>query len=262
MDPLRRADPATVSSRDTSDTTSVRFLGVRIDRVRLPDLLDRVVNAARSNRPTTLLYVNVHCMNVAADNARYRDILERADTVYCDGTGVRLGARMLGLDIPERMTGADWIHDLCRQAIAEGLTLYFLGGEPGVAEDAAVTLRARYPGLRVVGAAPGYGVGPAVVGAINAAGPHILLVGMGTPRQEVWIDENRAELDVPVVWAVGALFEFVAGRIPRGPAWMTEHGLEWLCRMAAEPRKLWKRYLFGNPRFLWRVLQAMRARNW
>jgi N-acetylglucosaminyldiphosphoundecaprenol N-acetyl-beta-D-mannosaminyltransferase len=79
---------------------------------------------------------------------------------------------------------------------------------------------------------------------------------MATPTQERWIDGNQAALDVPVIWAVGALFDFVNGRIPRGPAWMTGHGLEWLCRLAAEPAKLWRRYVIGNPRFLLRVLRV------
>jgi N-acetylglucosaminyldiphosphoundecaprenol N-acetyl-beta-D-mannosaminyltransferase len=154
------------------------------------------------------------------------------------------------------MTGADWIHDLSRLAIREGLRLYLLGGVPGVAEEAAAALTIRHPGLQISGTASGYDAGGATVAAINATAPDVLLVGMGTPTQEKWIARYRSDLDIPVVWAVGALFDFVTGRIPRGPRWMTDHGLEWLCRLAAEPRKLWRRYLIGNPRFLWRVVRV------
>jgi N-acetylglucosaminyldiphosphoundecaprenol N-acetyl-beta-D-mannosaminyltransferase len=186
--------------------------------------------------------------------------MERADLVYCDGTGVRLGAWLAGENIPARMTGADWIDDLCALAVRDGLSLFFLGGAPGAASDAADVLQRRHPGLRIVGSASGYNVEAEVVESINRRRPDILLVGMGTPTQEKWIDAHRGALDVPVVWAVGALFDFVSGRIPRGPRWMTEHGMEWICRLVAEPRKLWRRYLIGNPYFFYRVVQS-RLRN-
>ncbi|HZS93316.1 MAG TPA: WecB/TagA/CpsF family glycosyltransferase [Chloroflexota bacterium] len=200
-------------------------------------------------------------MNVAYADRQYRDILNGADLVYCDGTGVRLGARIAGLTLPERMTGADWIDDLAGLAVRDGLSLFLLGGVPGSARDAAAVLTHRYPGLTVAGTADGYHLDSESIAAINAARPDVLLVGMGTPRQERWIAEHRVAIEVPVVWAVGALFDFVSGRIPRGPAWMTEHGLEWLCRLAAEPGKLWRRYLIGNPHFLWRVLRTYRFRR-
>jgi N-acetylglucosaminyldiphosphoundecaprenol N-acetyl-beta-D-mannosaminyltransferase len=198
-------------------------------------------------------------MNVQYRDRAYRDILASADTVYCDGTGVVLAARLIGQTIPERMTGADWVEDLCRTAVERDLSLYLLGGAPEAVHGAAATLRRRHPGLHIVGEKAGYDVGPSVVDAINKQRPDILLVGMGTPRQEKWIARYRLALDVPVVWAVGGLFDFVSGRIPRGPRWMTQHGLAWLCRLMVEPHRLWRRYLLGNPRFLWRVLASHAA---
>lgn len=244
------------SPRSIFQFPSAIFLGVRIDLLSLAQLLDAVLWSVQQRRPVTVLYVNAHCMNVADADPSYRAILNRANVVYCDGTGVKLGARLLGIRIPARMTGADWIHDLAKLAAREHLSLFLLGGEPGSAEEAAARLVAEQPELRIVGTAPGFDVGSTTVERIRGARPDILLVGMGTPTQERWIEENREALDVPVVWAVGALFDFVSGRIPRGPAWMTDHGLEWLCRLAAEPEKLWRRYAFGNPRFLLRVLRA------
>jgi N-acetylglucosaminyldiphosphoundecaprenol N-acetyl-beta-D-mannosaminyltransferase len=138
------------------------------------------------------------------------------------------------------------------------MSIFLLGGEPGSAEEAAARLVAEQPGLKIAGTAPGFDIGAGTVDVIRAAGPDILLVGMGTPTQERWIEANRQVLDVPVIWAVGAMFDFVSGKIPRGPAWMTDHGLEWLCRLAVEPRKLWRRYVIGNPRFVLRVL----AQRW
>lgn len=235
--------------------SAVRLLGTRIDRLRSPDLIDRVTRAAHSRQFISVLYVNVHCMNVADRDGAYALALECADIVYCDGTGVRVAAKLVGVNIPERMTGADWINPLCSRAAADGLSLYLLGGEPGVARAAADALRQRHVGLRIAGTGAGFGLNAKAVDDINARRPDILLVGMGTPTQEKWIAANRELLDVPVVWAVGALFEFVTGQITRGPRWMTAHGMEWICRLAAEPRKLWRRYLIGNPAFFLRLLR-------
>jgi N-acetylglucosaminyldiphosphoundecaprenol N-acetyl-beta-D-mannosaminyltransferase len=240
---------------------SVTFLGVRIDTVRLPQLLSVVLDAVRASIPVKVHYVNVHTVNLAHAHEDFRHILNAADIVYCDGTGVRFGARLLGLHIPQRMTGADWIHDLCRMAVREDLSLFFLGSSSGVAGQAAAALRVRYPGLRIVGCSSGFGLSDETVGRINQCRPDILLVGMGSPRQERWIAAHRDQLDAPVVWAVGALFEFVSGRIARGPRLMTEHGLEWLCRLAVEPAKLWRRYLIGNPLFIYRVARARLLRS-
>jgi N-acetylglucosaminyldiphosphoundecaprenol N-acetyl-beta-D-mannosaminyltransferase len=240
---------------EKGSVASIRLLGLRVDRLRLPEMLNLVLDHVRQSARATVLYVNVHCMNVAAQDATYRRMLDEADLVYCDGTGVRLGAWLSGQHLPQRMTGADWIDSLCRLAGREGMALYFLGGAPGAASDAARVLQDRYEGLKIAGVRSGYDIAPDVIDEINRSNADFVLVGMGTPRQEKWIAAHRDQLNAPVVWAVGALFDFVSGRIPRGPRWMTNHGLEWLCRLAAEPRKLWRRYLIGNPQFLWRVIR-------
>ncbi len=240
-----------------SSVPSIRLLGVRIDCYRLQTLFDAVIRSVRTEGHISVMYVNVHCMNLRHDDLEYAAVLEDADIVYCDGTGVRLGARITGVGNPERMTGADWIADLCRLATREQMSLFLLGGAPGVADAAAHVLRSRNPGLRIVGTASGYEPDRQTIDAVNAVRPNIVLVGMGSPTQEKWIASHRAEIDAPVLWAVGALFDFVTGRIKRGPSWMTEHGFEWICRLITEPRKLWRRYVIGNPRFIARV-----AREW
>lgn len=243
-------------SGSANEWTRTHLLGIPIDRLRLGQLLRAALAAAQDNIPSTILYVNIHCFNVAEHDATYTAILKQADIVYCDGTGVRIAAAIAGTFVPERMTGADWIWDLARDAAAARLSIFLLGGTAGSAEGAAQRLRARYPSLKIAGTASGYGVEAAVIDRINSSRADILLVGMGTPRQEKWIAAHRAELDVPVLWAVGALFDFVSGRIRRGPHWLTDHGMEWACRLWAEPRKLWRRYLIGNPHFFWRVLRT------
>jgi N-acetylglucosaminyldiphosphoundecaprenol N-acetyl-beta-D-mannosaminyltransferase len=245
---------------ESSALRAVGILGVGVHRLSMGDLIREATRRARSGVRSTIFYANVHVLNTAYRDPQLRALLNGADIVYCDGAGVVLGARLLGHRLPGRMTGADWIEPLCKTCAAEGVTLCFLGGRPGVAARAAQLLQARHPGLRIAGAHHGYlgdsAVCAATIAAVNAARPHILLVGMGTPTQEKWIAAHRQQLEAPVVWAVGALFDFVAGIQPRGPRWMLDHGLEWLCRLWSDPRRLWRRYVTGNPLFILRVLRA------
>jgi len=241
----------------------VIILHVPVARLNPAGLTQRVLALHSRSDTATVMYANVHVLNTAWSDPELRAILNRADLVYCDGAGVVLGARLLGHRLPGRMTGADWIEPLCQACAAEGVTLYLLGGRPGVASHAARRLENRHPGLRVAGAHHGYLADPGIcrdaIAAVNAAHPDILLVGMGTPTQERWIAAHRGQLDVPIVWAVGALFDFVVGVQPRGPRWMLDNGMEWLYRLWGDPRRLWRRYVIGNPLFLARVLRQRLA---
>jgi N-acetylglucosaminyldiphosphoundecaprenol N-acetyl-beta-D-mannosaminyltransferase len=250
-----------------SNPKPVCILGVRVHVLTLRGLLGRIVSVLESDTRARVMYANVHTLSTAHRDEDLRHILNRAEVVYCDGAGVRLGARLLGGHLPQRMTGADWIHDLCALCQDRGFSLYFLGGRPGVAGIAAEHLRAKYPALQILGVQHGHYPhrGPEnarVLAAINALRPDILLVGFGTPLQERWIDRNFAHLRVPVVWALGALVDFVSGQVPRAPRWMRRAGLEWLFRLLTEPRRLWRRYLVSNPLFVMRVLrQALIAQE-
>lgn len=242
----------------------VSVFGVEIEPLDEAGLISEAARQAQEGCENTILYANVHVLNTAFTDPELLDTLNQADLVYCDGAGVALAARLLGHRLPGRMTGADWIEPLCEACAEDKITLYFLGGRPGVTARAARRLEGRHPGLRVAGTHHGYLGDPDVchvaVAAVNAARPGILLVGMGTPTQEKWIAAHRAELQVPVVWAVGALFDFVAGVQPRGPRWMLDNGMEWLYRLYSHPRRLWHRYVIGNPLFIARVLRQRFSR--
>jgi N-acetylglucosaminyldiphosphoundecaprenol N-acetyl-beta-D-mannosaminyltransferase len=146
-------------------------------------------------------------------------------------------------------------------------SLFLIGSRTGVAESAAVRLQERYPRLNIVGCAhgffdktPGSAENERVVEQINALRPNILLVGFGMPLQEGWLVNNWNQLDVDVGLTVGALFDYLSGELTRAPRWMTNNGLEWLGRLIVEPRRLWQRYLVGNPKFLYRVLRQKYTR--
>jgi N-acetylglucosaminyldiphosphoundecaprenol N-acetyl-beta-D-mannosaminyltransferase len=212
------------------------------------------------------MYVNAHVVNQSRDLPELADALRAADLVYCDGYGVRLAAKTLDRPVPHRMTGADWVWGLAALCELTGDSLYLLGSDPAVARQAAARLQRWYPRLKIAGSHHGYSQfespqNDRVIEDINARGASIVLVGMGTPRQELWIDRYAHRVDADVLWSVGALFDYLAGRVPRAPGWLADNGLEWIFRLAVEPHRMWRRYLLGNPAFLARVLSARRRHN-
>ena len=236
---------------------------IPIDLAPPADLLNTISGWASERRTRRVMYVNAHVVNQSRATPGLGDALNRADLVYCDGYGVRLAARVLKRPVPHRMTGADWIWTLASLCEAAGHPLYLLGSEPPLAREAAARLRRVYPRLEVVGAHHGFFEldsphNERVIEDIAVHRPRIVLVGMGTPKQELWVDRYADRLDGAVVWTVGALFGYVAGRTPRAPRWLADHGFEWSFRLAVEPQRMWRRYLLGNPVFLKRVLSEAR----
>jgi N-acetylglucosaminyldiphosphoundecaprenol N-acetyl-beta-D-mannosaminyltransferase len=236
--------------------TQTSILGVRVDAVGDGMLIPTVLKLVDTGGGT-VAYANAHVLNTCTQDPALREFLNAADLVYCDGNGVKLAARILGSPLPARMTGADWIWTLAEAAEAK-LKLFWIGGQPNTTAKAAAKLRSRFPGLEIEtdhGFQPRSGAGnTASIERINAFSPDILLVGMGTPEQEQWVAQRRKELRVPVVWCVGATAEVLAGHERRGPEWLTRRA-EWLSRLAADPARLWRRYLVGNPLFILRVLR-------
>jgi N-acetylglucosaminyldiphosphoundecaprenol N-acetyl-beta-D-mannosaminyltransferase len=235
---------------------AVDLLGIPVhvlDRARMIDRVSELVSGGGG----TVAYLNVHVSNTAWRDPALTRFLRSVDVCYCDGAGIKLGARMLGDHLPERMTGADWIWDLAARAEAERWRIGWIGGHPGVAADACETLKERHPGLRTYAAHGFYDDDqvPGVLERMNAFGPHILFVGMGTPVQEAWVERWRGHIDAPVIWCLGATADFVSGRTTRGPQWLHDNA-EWAARLITEPRRLWKRYLLGNPVFLARVVKG------
>ncbi len=239
---------------------------IPIDLAQPAELLRMISGWASEGRTRRVMYVNAHVVNQSRTTPQLGEALRRADLVYCDGYGVRLAARFLKHPIPYRMTGADWIWGLATLCELSGLPLYLLGSEPPVAREAAARLRRWYPRLDVVGAHHGFFEldsphNERVIEDINAYGPAIVLVGMGTPKQELWVDRYADRLDGAVVWTVGALFDIVSGHTPRAPRWLADNGFEWIFRLAIEPQRMWRRYLLGNPIFLTRVASEAHRRR-
>ncbi|MEQ8877088.1 MAG: WecB/TagA/CpsF family glycosyltransferase [Phycisphaerales bacterium] len=226
---------------------------------------ETVVRTLLSPGRRTVFFLNAHCANIRARNAAYAATLERADYVLPDGIGVELAARMQGRRLAANLNGTDLTPRLLRQAAQWGKSVFLIGGTPGTADAAAQRLCLDIPGLRIVGTRDGF-AGAArpeeAVDEINGSGADIVLVAMGVPQQELWIDEHRHLIDAPLVLGVGALFDFLAGNVRRAPEWVRRRRMEWAWRLAMEPRRLAKRYVIGNATFLARAAtHAVRNRN-
>jgi N-acetylglucosaminyldiphosphoundecaprenol N-acetyl-beta-D-mannosaminyltransferase len=246
---------------------ATRVFDIDIELAEPADMLRTISGWVGTGRAHRVMYVNAHVVNQSRTIPELRRALETADLVYCDGYGVRLAARVLETPVPHRMTGADWVWGLAALCEAAGSSLYLLGSEPPVARDAAKRLQRWYPELDVVGSHHGYfdldsPHNERVIEDINQRAPDIVMVGMGTPKQELWVQRYGERLDADVLWTVGALLDYIAGRVPRAPRWLSDNGLEWMFRLVVEPQRMWKRYLLGNPAFLSRVMsERQRART-
>ena len=246
----------------------IDVLGVGVDPLTVEELHEEISRFVENGEHALVLHANVHGLNLAYRNGRLRGLFNRAPIVFCDGSGVMLGARILGRRIPERITYADWTWKLAAFAEERGFSLFFLGARPGVAEKAARRLEYRFPKLRIAGAEHGYfertlgsSENEAIIKKINAARPDVLLVGFGMPVQEVWLAENWEKVDANVALTGGAVFDYVSGELRRGLSFLTDRGLESVARLMVEPRRLWRRYVIGNPLFLLRVLKQRLGRG-
>lgn len=234
-----------------------RIFGVPCDTVTMAAALEKLDELAR-RRNGFAAFVNAHCLNVSCSDPEYRKVLNDADAVWPDGSGMRMAGRILGFPVPENVNGTDMFPLIC----AKPYRIFMLGAAPGVADTAMKKAAAKFPSARFVGAAPGFFADAdeerAVIARINALDPDILLVAMGVPRQEKWIDRHRSELKCGVALAVGGLLDFVSERIPRAPMWMRRCGIEWCYRLYREPARLFRRYIIGNPLFILRLLFGRR----
>ena len=238
------------------------FFGVPVVNTTMDEALDWIVDRAGSAPAAQLAFVNPDCLNIAYVREDYREVLRHVARVLPDGIGLQIGCRFLDASLVANVNGTDLFPRLCERLAGTELSLFLLGARPGVADAVAANMVAQHPGLRVAGTQHGYfspEEEPAVIEAINRSGANVLLVAFGAPRQELWLAAHLAELRPGVCMGVGGLFDFYSGRIPRAPAWVREIGFEWVWRLWQEPRRMWRRYVVGNPLFLYRVWQQVRG---
>lgn len=234
---------------------SYRLLGVRVDAVSAEALTAAVTEGVRSaggGGPCIIANHNLHSVYLHHRDARFRAFYERADLVHVDGMSIIFAGRLLGLPLrrEHRITYVDWTDPLMAAASAHGWRVMYLGADEQVGRRGAAALRSRHPGL-VLETMHGF-FDPSrdgeenhlVLRRIRAFDPHVLMVGMGMPRQEHWILDNLRQLPACVLLTAGAAMTYAAGAVPTPPRWAGRLGMEWMYRLLAEPRRLWKRYLW------------------
>ena len=240
-----------MSDRTINSRRSVRVLGVEVHPCTWPALQEAIVEAVAARRGSIVANHNLHSLYLYHHDAAVRAFYGSAAVIHIDGMSLVVLGKLLGLPLERahRLTPLDWIRPLLADAARRRWRVFYLGGKPGVAERAAELLRGEFPGLAFQ-TAHGYfdarrasEENRAVVDAINRFDPDLLLVGMGMPRQEHWILENRADIAARVVFNVGGLMDYIAGETATPPRWLGRLGLEWLFRLSSNPRRLSMRYL-------------------
>lgn len=229
------------------------LFGVPLARLDLAETVDRLEASLHLGEQMVVATPDTTALWRAQRDPELLEAYQHADLVTPDGIGLVWASRLLGAPLPERVTGIDMVEELCRRAAHRGYRIFLLGGRPGVAAEAKARLEERFPGLRVVGTSHGYFEDDReVIEEINAAEPEILLVGLGVPRQELWISRNGREIKAILLLGIGGSFDVLSGRLPRAPLFLQKLGLEWLYRLLLQPRRL--RRAMAIPAFLLRVL--------
>lgn len=236
------------------------LFGLRIHNLTMRQAVNAVTAKRRDGVCQTVCFVNVNSINLARSQAYLNDAINDADWVFADGEGLRIAASIMGVKLRDNVNGTDMLPHLCEHAVRKGLSLYLLGSDPGIAEQAAEKLKARFEGLQIAGCHHGFFDkcdSLPVIKEINDSGADIVLVGFGSPIQERWLKRHQHLLKARSALAVGGLFDFFSGRFPRAPMLMRQYGFEWLWRWLQEPRKKFHRYILGNPLFLWRCFTEL-----
>ena len=247
-------------------TNPIAILGIPLDNLTMEETIESIFSMIEEyftdKRPRQICTVNTDFVantlpwNLSKTrHPELLDILRKADLVTADGMPLVWISRFIGVPLKNRVTGADLVPELAREASLRHKSIYFLGGKGNVAIQAAQALKKLYPDLIIAGCdSPFVHIEGEpfldalesdfpIVERINASGADILLIAFGNPKQELWFERNRHRLKVPVSIGIGGTFEFIAGKVARAPIWMQRNGMEWIFRLIQDPRRLWKRYL-------------------
>ncbi len=247
------------------------LMGVPINNLSMDETLNQIERMVEEGRHLEKTHqvatVNVDFLVKAMDDNELHNMLQNADLCTADGMPLIWSSKLIGVPLKERVTGSDMVPQLAKRAAETGMSLYFMGGSENSAERAKEILTQTYPSLNIVGTScpywkPGEQFDEAILSEIREADPDILLVALGNPKQEMWIQEYRDQVGVPVMIGIGASLDFIASNVKRAPVWMQRMGLEWLGRLMQEPGRLWKRYFNDATRFLpWMVGQWFKSLN-
>jgi N-acetylglucosaminyldiphosphoundecaprenol N-acetyl-beta-D-mannosaminyltransferase len=236
------------------------LLGAPIDSVTLAEAVAEIDRRIVGDETAQHMSLNAAKLLKRDRDEVLREAIDQCELITADGQAVVWAGRVLGVPLPERVTGIDLMAALLLLAEERGYGIFLLGARESVSAEAAEVIRRRHPEIRIVGRHHGYypaDAEPEVVAEIAAARPSILLVALETPAKELFLARHRGSLEIPFVMGVGGAFDVLAGVRRRAPRWMQRAGLEWLFRLAQDPRRLARRYVVGNTQFIWLVLRTL-----
>jgi N-acetylglucosaminyldiphosphoundecaprenol N-acetyl-beta-D-mannosaminyltransferase len=249
----------------------VQIAGVRIDNVTMDEAIAGIERMIQHRDPRFVVTPNVDHIVKLQHDARFRAAYDAAAMVLCDGMPLLWASRLLRTPLKEKVSGSDLFPRLCALAARKDYRLFFLGGRPGAAERCAQVLSQKFRGLNVCGTyCPPLGFesdkqeNTRAIRAIRESGADVLFVGLGAPKQELWLRQNCQACAVPVSIGIGASFDFVAGYVRRAPGLFQRWGMEWFWRLCQDPRRMYRRYLVDDPEFLslvWSQWLRTRARG-
>ena len=250
------------------DKGKKNVLGILVNALNYEAAVSKILAAASAGKPMSVSALAVHGVMTGVLDSTHRYRLNHLDLVLPDGQPVRWALNLLyHTQLPDRVYGPNTMLQICERAAEEGLSIYLYGSKASVLEALSHNLCQRFPKLIIAGTQPSKfrQVSPQekqeIVQQIRNSGAAITFVGLGCPRQEVWAYEYRDDLSMPLI-AVGAAFDFHAGTLAKSPEFLSKIGLEWLFRLIKEPKRLWKRYLFLNPLYIWLfLLQALKIKQ-
>jgi exopolysaccharide biosynthesis WecB/TagA/CpsF family protein len=250
------------------DKGKKNVLGILVNAVNYEAAVSKIIAAASAGKPMSVSALAVHGVMTGVLDSTHRYRLNHIDLVLPDGQPVRWALNLLyHTKLPDRVCGPNAMLQICERAAEEGLSIYLYGSKASVLEALSRNLCQRFPRLIIAGTQPSKfrHVSPQekqeTAEQIRNSGAAITFVGLGCPRQEVWAYEYRDDLSMPLI-AVGAAYDFHAGNLAKSPEILSKIGLEWLFRMIKEPKRLWKRYVFLNPLYLWLfLLQALKIKQ-
>ena len=252
--------PQQRSSSDNGSIDRAKIVGIEVDNLSEAETLERVQRLIADGGHHYAAVVNAAKVSLARRDSELMRILKCADLVTADGMSVVWASRMLGSRLKGRVTGIDLMCTIVKQAERLGQSVYFLGAHEESVRGTVEYFAASCPRLLVAGYHDGYFASDdsaTVANAIRESGADILFVAMCSPAQEIWIDANLKASGAHFALGVGGSFDHISGLVKRAPLWMQRAGLEWVFRLASEPRRLWRRYLVGNSVFLWLVLKQI-----
>lgn len=245
-------------------TNKVQILNTGFDPLTLDETVDWVSQLVKAGRRGYICTVNVAILMMMRSNLQLQNFVSNAALIVADGQPLIWTSQLLPSSLPERVTGIDLIDAIAQRAEDEGLGIYLMGGTIEVINAAVLKMQSKYPKLKICGFDDGYfneSQAAPRVKAISQSGAQILFVGMGVPRQELFLETNWENLGVNLAIGVGGSFDVYAGIRKRAPFWVQQTGLEWLYRLIQEPQRLWKRYLLTNSQFMLEILRFMIARS-